>query len=136
METARPQVIAARQVRVRTGARAGPGRVKPDLRRQGDVQVRDRHRPTLLRVTQDEPIRRHGAGLVLQQIRSSRIGQPQALCTKMCGDRLVLHLDVQALLVPVDQSLQGRRQIAVGGQNRDQLADAELALKASRPPTA
>ena len=40
---------------------------------------------------------------------------------------LVLHLHVEALLVPVDQLLQRRRQFAIGGDHGDELADVERA---------
>ncbi|MFC6745746.1 hypothetical protein ACFQFG_13755 [Methylobacterium persicinum] len=47
----------------------------------------------------------------------------------MGGHRFVFHLDVQALLVPVDEFLQRRREVAIGGQHRDELADIQLALQ-------
>jgi hypothetical protein len=37
--------------------------------------------------------------------------------------------ELEALLVPVDQLLEGRRQVAIGRDHRDELADAELDLR-------
>ena len=47
----------------------------------------------------------------------------------MLDDLIVLHLHVEALLVPVDQLLQGRRQFAIGADDRDELADVEAAAQ-------
>lgn len=46
---------------------------------------------------------------------------------------LVLDLDVEALLIPVDQLLEGRGQIAIGGEHRHELADVELSLQGEVP---
>jgi hypothetical protein len=46
---------------------------------------------------------------------------------ELLDDLLVLDLDVEALLVPVDQLLHRRGQVLVGGDHRDQRADVELA---------
>jgi hypothetical protein len=44
-------------------------------------------------------------------------------------DLVVLHLHVEALLVPVDQLLQGWRQVAVSGDHGDELADVQAAFQ-------
>ena len=44
----------------------------------------------------------------------------------MLHDLIVFDLHVESLLVPVDQLLQGRRQLPVGGDDGDELADIEL----------
>ena len=46
---------------------------------------------------------------------------------KLLDDLLVLDLHVEALLIPVDQLLQRRRQVLVGGDDGHELADVELA---------
>ncbi len=49
------------------------------------------------------------------------------LAGELLDHLLVLDLDVEALLVPVDQLLHRRGQVLVGGDHRDQRADVELA---------
>ena len=44
---------------------------------------------------------------------------------ELLDDLLVLDLHVEALLVPVDQLLHRRRQVAIGGDHRHELADVE-----------
>ena len=46
---------------------------------------------------------------------------------ELLDDLRVLHLHVEALLVPVDQVLQRRGQLLVGGDDGDELADVEAA---------
>ena len=47
----------------------------------------------------------------------------------MLDDLVVLDLHVEALLVPVDQLLQGRRQLPIGADHGDELADVEAAAQ-------
>ena len=47
----------------------------------------------------------------------------------MLGDLIVFHLHVEALLIPVDQLLERRRQLAIGGDDGDELADVERAAQ-------
>ena len=53
----------------------------------------------------------------------------EPLLGEMLGDLIVFHLNVETLLVPVDQLLQGRRQLAIGGDDGDELADVEGAAQ-------
>ena len=68
------------------------------------------------------PVRRAFASRAFEQGREPLLGE-------MLDDLIVLDLDVEALLVPVDQLLQGRRQLAIGADHRDELADVEGAAQ-------
>src|SRR3954451_22304163 len=53
----------------------------------------------------------------------------QPLRREVLDDLIVFDLDVEPLLVPVDQLLQRRRQLPIGGDDGDELADVEAAAK-------
>ena len=66
-----------------------------------------------------------GQGRVRQR-RGRILRRAEPLGREMLHDLIVFDLHVEALLVPVDQLLQGRRQLPVGGDDGDELADIEL----------
>ena len=62
--------------------------------------------------------------------RSVLLGsRQQPLRREVLDDLIVFDLDVEPLLVPVDQLLQRRRQLPIGGDDGDELADVEAAAQ-------
>ncbi|CAA9327932.1 MAG: hypothetical protein AVDCRST_MAG90-1319, partial [uncultured Microvirga sp.] len=87
--------------------------------RIGDPQVLDHERP--------------GEAEVLQG-RLGILDRKQALRSEMLHDLIVLHLDVETHLIPVDQFLQGRRQLTIGRDDGDELTDVELPFQSEIAP--
>ena len=122
------------------GGRHRPARQHPREGRGGGTTVADdaddrRQRQGEGDVGEHRPVRfLHADALGGQPpaqglVAARRIEPEQALGQELLQHLLVLHLHVEALLVPVDQLLEGRRQVAIGRDHRDELADAELALQ-------
>ena len=53
---------------------------------------------------------------------------------ELLDDLLVFDRDVVALLIPIDQLLHGRRQVAIGRDDGDELADVEPSLERQIAP--
>lgn len=106
-----------------------PGRDQGDLPGEAHLRVADLDQGAALRIAQLQALQPQRPAEAGRRALGFVLGRQEALRAEMRRHSLVLDLDVEALLVPVDQLLEGRRQVAVGGQDRHELADVELALQ-------
>ena len=125
-------VRRADDAREGAGRRAAVGRRCPTRAGSGQVErdaVDDRRRHAGRVTLQVLDHERAGERLVVALRQRPPRRRQEPLRREMLDDLVVLDLHVEALLVPVDQLLQRRRQLAIGGDHGDELADVEAAAQ-------
>ncbi len=118
-------------MRAKAPAAGPPSPTMPTWAGSGQVNETPSITRSAMRVHDREPLDHERAGeRLVVACRSLLLGsRQQPLRREVLDDLIVLDLHVEPLLVPVDQLLQRRRQLPIGGDDGDELADVEAAAK-------